>query len=354
MKFGILYLTDYHPDIHGAADRLYDEMISQITYAEELGFDSVWLTEHHFTHYGGVFPSPQLFLTAVAQRTKRIRLGTAVVLVPLHNPVRIAEDFAMLDNLSEGRLDFGAGRAFLRYEYDSFNIAMDESSGRFSEGLEVIEKAWTQEAVNHDGKFFKIRNLPVLPRPKQNPRPPIWAAAQLTPSSFELIGKRGYHIMTVPYLTGVELTKQNLESYRRAVKESGYDPAAVEVSSTSLVYLAEDNDTARMEVEPYIMRYIKTLAAAVAAGGEASTAEDYKHYRQHKSRLESLTFDQLFNDDGTAFGDVDKCVSRIRHLQSQLGMTYFKLLVNFGGMPHNRVVRSIELFAKYVMPHFKD
>jgi natural product biosynthesis luciferase-like monooxygenase protein len=353
MKFGLLYLTDYHSETHGSAHQLYNEIISQITYAEELGFDSAWLTEHHFTNYAGIFPSPQLFLTAVAHQTRRIRLGTAVVLVPLHNPVRVAEDFAMLDNLSDGRLEFGAGRAFLRYEYDSFNISMDESSGRFSEGLEVIEQAWTRDVVNYEGRFFKIRNLPILPRPQQTPRPPIWAAAQLTPASFEFIGKKGYHVMTVPYLAGVPGTKENLQTYRRSLKESGYELADFEVSVTSLVYLAETNEAARVEVEPYIMRYIRTLTEAVAAGGEASQAEDYKHYRQHKSRLESLTFDQLFNDDSIAFGDPDKCASRIRYLQQELGMTYFKILINFGGMPHHRVVRSLELFAKHVMPQFK-
>jgi natural product biosynthesis luciferase-like monooxygenase protein len=353
MKFGILYLTDYHPEIHGPTHQFYDELMSQITYAEDLGFDSVWLTEHHFTHYGGVFPSPSIFLTAVAQRTKRLRVGTAVVLVPLHNPVRLAEDYAMLDNLSGGRLEFGAGRAFLRYEYDSLHVSMDESSGRFSEGLEVIEQAWTQEAVTYEGKYFKVQNLSILPKPQQKPHPPIWAAAQLTPSSFELIGKRGYHIMTVPYLTGVPLTKQNLESYRRALKETGYNLADREVSCTSLVYLSESNESARAEVEPYIMRYIKTLVEAVAAGGEASKAEDYKQYREHKTRLESLTFEQLFNDDAIAFGDVDKGLSRVQFLQEELGLTYFKILVNFGGMPHHRVMRTLELFGKHVIPRFK-
>lgn len=353
MKFGLLYLTDYHPEMHGPAHRFYHDIISQITYAEELGFDSVWLTEHHFTQYAGVFPSPQLFLTAVAQRTKRIRIGTAVVLIPLHNPIRVAEDFAMLDNLSDGRLEFGAGRAFLRYEYDHFNVPMDESSGRFSEGLQVIEQAWTQDAVNFEGRFFRIHNLPVLPRPQQTPRPPIWAAAQLTPASFEFIGQRGYHLMTVPYLAGVAGTKENLQTYLRALQESDRNPADFDISVTSIAYLAETNDQARVEVEPYIMRYIKTLTDAVAAGGEASQAADYKHYQQHKSRLESLTFDQLFDDHALAFGDPDKCVSRIRYLQQELGMTYFKILVNFGGLPHHRVVRSLELFAKHVMPQFK-
>ncbi|MCS6805838.1 MAG: LLM class flavin-dependent oxidoreductase [Acidobacteriota bacterium] len=354
MKFGLLYLTDYHPEIHGSADRLYEEMLAQIVYAEQLGFDSVWITEHHFTNYGGIFPSPSVFLAAVAQRTKRIRLGTGVVLVPLHNPIRLAEDYAMVDNLSDGRLEFGAGRAFLRYEYDNLNVSMDESSGRFSEGLEVIEQAWTQEAVNFEGRFFRVRDLPVLPKPKQKPRPPMWAAAQLTPASFEYIGKRGYHIMTVPYLAGIAGTKANLQTYRRALQESGRNPDEFEVSVTSIGLLAETNEQAKADVEPCIMRYIRTLTEAVAAGGEASQAEDYKHYRQHRSRLESLTFDQLFADEAQAFGDPEVCLTRVRALKHELGMTYFKLLVNFGGLSHHKVIRTLELFARYVMPHFSS
>jgi alkanesulfonate monooxygenase SsuD/methylene tetrahydromethanopterin reductase-like flavin-dependent oxidoreductase (luciferase family) len=143
-----------------------------------------------------------------------------------------------------------------------------------------------------------------------------------------------------------------LQTYWRALTESGRNPDDFEVSVTSIAFLADTNEQAKAEVEEYIMRYIRTLTKAVAAGGAASQAEDYKQYRQHKSRLESLTFDQLFNDDAQSFGDPETCIARVRHLKEELGMTYFKLLVNFGGMPHHKVIRTLELFAKFVMPHF--
>jgi len=136
MKFGLLYIPDYYPDRYKSASHYYGEMMEQIQHAEELGFDGVFFAEHYVGGYA--FPSPPVFAAAVAQRTKRIRLGTGVTLLPLSNPIRTAEEYAMLDVLSEGRLDFGIGRGVLKAEYELFDIDEAESQGRFREALEVI------------------------------------------------------------------------------------------------------------------------------------------------------------------------------------------------------------------------
>ncbi|MBI3758975.1 MAG: LLM class flavin-dependent oxidoreductase, partial [Deltaproteobacteria bacterium] len=154
MKFGALYISDYYPERYKSASHYYGEMMEQIQYEEELGFDSVLFAEHYVGGYA--FPSPPVFAAAVAQKTKRIRLGTGVTLLPLNNPIRIAEEYAMVDVLSDGRLDFGVGRGVLKSEYDLFDINESESQGRFHESLEIILQAWTQETVSYAGKYYKI------------------------------------------------------------------------------------------------------------------------------------------------------------------------------------------------------
>lgn len=136
MKFGVLYIPDYYEERHRSSSHYYGEMLEQIDLCEEIGLDSIWFAEHYVGGYA--FPSPPIFAAAVAQRTKHVRFGTAVTLLPLTNPIKTAEEYAMLDVLSDGRLDFGIGRGILRHEYDLFGINPDESQGRYHEALDVI------------------------------------------------------------------------------------------------------------------------------------------------------------------------------------------------------------------------
>ena len=149
MKFGVLYIPDYYEERHKSSSHYYGEMLEQIDLCEEIGMDSIWFAEHYVGGYA--FPSPPIFAAAVAQRTKRVRFGTAVTLLPLTNPIKTAEEYAMLDVLSDGRLDFGIGRGILRHEYDLFGINPDESQGRYHEALDVILQAWTQD----DGHVYR-------------------------------------------------------------------------------------------------------------------------------------------------------------------------------------------------------
>ncbi|MBI3967612.1 MAG: LLM class flavin-dependent oxidoreductase, partial [Chloroflexi bacterium] len=135
-----------------------------------MGFDQIWVAEHHFTRYGSV-PSTLTFAAYVAARTKRIRIGTAVVLLPFWNPLLVAEEAAMVDILSDGRLDLGVGRGYQWHEYQRFNIPMEESRGRFTESLEIIKKAWTEKAFDYEGQYFQLNGVNVLPKPLQKPHP---------------------------------------------------------------------------------------------------------------------------------------------------------------------------------------
>ena len=169
MKFGMLSLLDHYPE-DKSEEQYYKDFFAEVDLAEELGFDAVWVGEHHFCNY--VCPSPQIVAMAIAQRTTKMRIGTAVALLPHHDPIRLAEDYAMLDLLSGGRLDFGVGRGFIKLIYDGFNQSMDESRGRFQEALEIIERAWTEETFSYRGEFYTANEVRLLPRPLQKPMPP--------------------------------------------------------------------------------------------------------------------------------------------------------------------------------------
>ena len=178
MKFGLCYIPDYHAEYSGSWSDWYEGMIAEVRLAEALGFDSAWFAEHRVP--GFAFGSPALFITACARETKRIRLGASVSLLPLNNPVRTAEDYAMADVLSHGRLDFGVGRGLYKYDYDVANVPMDESRERFNENLAIIRQLWSEQTVTYHGKWTTLDGHAIGPRPMQHPTPPIFIAAVRT------------------------------------------------------------------------------------------------------------------------------------------------------------------------------
>ena len=192
MKFGYYLLNTYVPELDGDGAHLYGRWLEQIDAAEELDFDSLWVTEHHFRLFGGMMPNPQLLLVAAAQRTRRLRLGSAVSLVPMHDPVKIAEDFAMLDLLSNGRLNFGAGRGMSAHEYEVFGREFKTAQPRLVEALQIILRAWTEEALDWQGTYYSYRKLTVRPKPRQEPHPPIYVTANKDPESFRMVARNGY------------------------------------------------------------------------------------------------------------------------------------------------------------------
>jgi alkanesulfonate monooxygenase SsuD/methylene tetrahydromethanopterin reductase-like flavin-dependent oxidoreductase (luciferase family) len=198
MKFSWYHLPTFYQEFHGSEAQFYQDMLEETDRAEALCFHAVWCAEHHFYDYGGHIPSVPVLCAAIAQRTKRLRIGSGIALAPLQDPIRLAEEFAMLDCLSGGRLDFGIGRGFQKVEYDAFERDMADSRVLFEEAHEIIMKAWAEEHFSHKGKFRSVKNLRVIPKPKQK-LPPVYVAAIFTPQSFEWTGRMGYNMMVVPY-----------------------------------------------------------------------------------------------------------------------------------------------------------
>ncbi len=351
MKFGLLYIPDYYPDRYKSASHYYGEMMEQIQYEEELGFDGVFFAEHYVGGYA--FPSPPIFATAVAQKTKRIRLGTGVTLLPLSNPIRTAEEYAMLDVLSDGRLDFGVGRGVLKAEYELFDIDEAESHGRFHESLEVILRAWTQDTVSYEGKYYKVREVTSLPKPVQKPYPPIWSACAVTPESFIWAGQKGFHPMIVPFAYPKhEDLQTKLNLYWSALKEAGHDPQTREVLGVYHLYVAETDEEAHALARGHFVQYWRFFGGLDQKA--AWQSEDYKEYKGGLSKLfGSATYEDLDKGDCVIFGTPERCVQRLKRAEADFGLTYPIFEVNFGGFPHKEAMKSLELFAKYVMPQFK-
>jgi alkanesulfonate monooxygenase SsuD/methylene tetrahydromethanopterin reductase-like flavin-dependent oxidoreductase (luciferase family) len=351
MKFGLLYIPDYYPERYKSASHYYGEMMEQIQYEEELGFDGVFFAEHYVGGYA--FPSPPVFATAVAQRTKRIRLGTGVTLLPLSNPIRTAEEYAMLDVLSDGRLDFGVGRGVLKAEYELFDIDEAESQGRFHESLEVILRAWTQESVSYDGKYYKVREVIPLPKPVQKPYPPIWSACAVTPESFIWAGQKGFHPMIIPFAYPKhEDLQAKLQLYWSALKEAGHDPKTREVLGVYHLYITDTDEEAHALAKKHFLQYWRFFGALDQKA--AWQSEDYKEYRGGLSKLfGGATYEDLDKGDCVIFGTPERCTQRLKRAEADFGLTYPIFEVNFGGFPHQETMKSLEMFAKYVMPQFK-
>lgn len=348
MKFGVFFLCEQPPWQSQAA--AYHDAIDQAAYADALGFDAVWIAEHHFSEYG-IVPDVAVLAAALAQRVKRMRIGTGVSILPFTHPVRAAESFAMVDQLSGGRLDFGVGRGYQPSEFTGFGLSMDESRERFDESLEIIQRAWTEETLTFDGQFHRFRDVRVVPKPVQRPHPPIWMAA-VSPESFELAARKGYRFLSAPSITPPALMAQSYERYRRVWIESGHRPEDLEIPALHFTYVGATEPRAEREPEQCVMWYFRTFSRLVAAERPDAVSPDYRFYARARQHLESVDYRRLY-DDVLLFGDIERVVDRIARLREELGVTYLLTWMNFGGLESELARDSLRRFAEKVIPRFR-
>jgi len=343
MKFGLLTLFDHYAE-DCSEEQYYKNFFDEAAYAEELGFDSIWIGEHHFCRY--ICPSPQIIAGGLAQRTKKIRIGTSIALLPHHDPIRLAEDYALVDLLSGGRLDFGVGRGFIKATYDGFNQAMSESRGRFDECLDIIEGTWRQEDFSYEGKFYRANHVTILPRPLQRPAPPIFMAAALSPESFVAAAKRGHSLMLAPFFQSRATLKKNVELYQETLRQSGYQPDSVDIVAGYHSFVDETPELARRKWEDHYMRYMRFVGGLVNPAGYIN--DQYKSWRN----LPRSTFDQIYPDQ-VMCADAEQCVERVALLGEEFGVTHFWVYMDLGGLPQHELRGSMERFATRVMPKFR-
>lgn len=336
-KFDYYILNTYQPDQDGPPSRLYRSWTEQALRAEALGFDTLWCTEHHFRTFGGMMPNPQLFLASIAGQTSRIRLGTAVSILPLHHPLRIAEDVAMLDNISGGRIEAGVGRGMPQAEYDIFGADWDSSHDHVVEALAIMRRAWSGEAFRWQGEHYRYgREVTVYPPPVQQPHPPLWVTANFDESHFRWIGQQGFNLMTLPWaLPSYDRSRELIGTYHDSLAAAGFEPDSRQVLAMFPTHVRETPTQAR-EAARYWARMV--VAATGERGGDLAHAMD---------------FDTLVAQSRGIYGDVARCRNHVAYIRDKLGLTHIATMHHFGGVPQELVLESMQLFAEEVIPVFR-
>ena len=313
----------------------YEQALEQVELAEELGFSCFWFTEHHFIPYGGPIPNPSVFIAAAAARTSRIRLGCSVSVLPLHHPLHAAEDYAMADALSHGRLEFGMGVGNNRSEYEQLGVAPDEGRSRFAEAQAIILGAWSQERFSYEGQFWRCEDVALYPRPAQTPHPPIWIAGS-SEATFSLAGRRGFNIMTVAHPREPEAVRPGVAAWRAGLAEAGLEPA----SRHCLIHL-------RGFVDENAQRAARVAESAITCYEQLSA-----HGLGRAPSTQAYDWAGMLATGRNVYGDPDGMIEAMRQTTRHFDFDTFGMGFNFGGIPHTDVVKAMRLFAREVMPAF--
>jgi alkanesulfonate monooxygenase SsuD/methylene tetrahydromethanopterin reductase-like flavin-dependent oxidoreductase (luciferase family) len=355
MKFGLFY------EMQGASDRsdvaLYQEHLDQFRLADELGYDCLWLAELHFQRAYSILPAPLLLAAAASQITRRIRLGTGISVLPINHPLRLAEEIATLDILSNGRVDFGIGRGHpMTGIYDHFNVDIEQSKALFRENLDIIRLAWTEDEFSFKGKFHTIDRVRVVPKPVQKPTPPTFVSA-FSPDTFELAAEYGFNLFLPAQVIPVEQLKQAVGAYHAALAKYGRDKSHYRVPVLLPVYIDSDGARARRDVERAMMSYYDIIGVMMGEmmgrlqDKHAQFPDSYKGYLQLGELTKNLNYDFVCRELAI-FGSPREAIDRIGVLREQVGLEDIILWTNVGAMPHDKVCNSMRLFAEQVMPHF--
>ena len=322
--------------------QVFKEWFDLVQVAEDLGLDTFWLGESHFRPNRAVLASPLIGASAIAARTTRIRVGLAVQVLPLANPLRIAEEAAIVDHISAGRLVFGVGRSSFLESYQGYNVDYEESRALFFESLEIIQRAWGDTPFSYDGHYYKFHNVDLVPKPYQRPHPPIRVAVE-SRDTFPLIGRMGFpifirHQMDIPELQ--ELLKQ-YEEERHAAGFSGPNDVILQIAG----YVADTAEQAYTEPQASTMRQRRLVREAL---GRTADQEAFERLR----RLSEVSYDEVLQR--VAYGTPEAVVERLLEYKETLGITGVSLDLNPGGqIPYDRVVHSMRLLTEQVIPKFK-
>ena len=336
MRFGLFGSAQARRPTPGAeltdSSQGFREWIDNNVEAEALGFHSTFVVEHHFTGFGQVSASLNL-LTWLGARTSTLRLGTAVLVLPWHNPVLLAEQAATLDLLSGGRLDFGIGKGYRWNEFAGFCVAMEEADARFDEAMAVITKSFTSDtAFSHRGKYWQFDNITVEPPSAQRPHPPFWMGAG-SERSVRQVAERGYNLLLGQYDRAADV-RRFIAQFKADVEQRGrtYDPMQVGVARA--VHIAKDENDLAAALERRYQGHVRINKLSEKPGGD----ERERFARHDEAEIRRLC------DDTAVFGTPDQIARKIEALQ-QDGVEY--ILINFGGSRAN-----IRRFAREIMPAF--
>lgn len=333
MRFGTFHLMER--PFTKSEPQVYREQLDQMRLADDLGFDSIWLTEHHFSSVPYVpdvdgeyciSASPYAMACAASQITRNVRIGSAVKVLPLEHPLRTAEDVAMADILSEGRIEFGVGLGYRKYEFDGLDIAMEEKLDRYKEALEIIIGAWTTDEFSYDGQFWEVPRLSLVPRPVQQPYPPVWIASRYTPRDvIDFALDSGYKLLAA-WQPAHELAETHkMVEEQRALRGLTGDP--LDFACIRHVFVAESDAEAKREGADAVEYYLKST-------------RQFRPVGDHET-------EQMI------FGGPETCIAKLRTLNEEAGINNLICWMNFGGLSQDKIHRSMRLFAEAVQPAFQ-
>jgi len=338
MKFGIGYYSLQSPPHSPRPHKdLYQEMLEEIKIADQMGFDSAWLTEHHFLA-DGYCPSLLLTAAAIGAVTNNIRIGTGVLLLPLHDPVRVAEDAAVADLISEGRLILGLGLGYRPEEFNGFRRSLKERRGRMEEGIEILQKSWADESFSIDGRYYKLENINVMPKPVQKPIP-IWIGAFTEPAI-----RRAARIgapLYIPAIGVIPIVKYLFDMHSSLVTEYGGNPDDFEKPLVREMYISDKNADDTWEI---IKEHVTYTAKGYASWGSMVDRD---------GNLLSDPDDPILYDiarDQTIFGTPEQCIDTITQYKEELPIDNLICRFKFPGISHEEAMRSMNLFVEKVLP----
>jgi alkanesulfonate monooxygenase SsuD/methylene tetrahydromethanopterin reductase-like flavin-dependent oxidoreductase (luciferase family) len=341
MKVGVLTLVDHYPDQATTSER-YAQIVDEAVYAEELGFDSFWIGEHHFSQY--ICPYPIPLLSAIAARTSKIRLGTGVALAPHHDPIRLAEDYAMLDVLSNGRVDLVLARGAFKAGFDGFNQSMRESKPRLRESANIIQSVWKETPCSYSGEFRSFENLDLQPRPVQPSGPPIWIGSTNVESARWVADQRMNLSVANIFGPAVPMGPAVL-AFREQLEKNAEDLSQFQVSSGHHVYIGETTAKAREEFHPHYRAYCELIVRELTKGLSQSAID--------KANEAGAPFDAdaLFKrlvGNAVVFGP-DDAANHINQLKQELELDHYWGYFDLGGIDTPKLHATMERFASKVM-----
>ncbi|HEX6511456.1 MAG TPA: LLM class flavin-dependent oxidoreductase, partial [Chloroflexota bacterium] len=289
---------------------------------------------------GGMVPSPPMMLSALAQRTKRVTLGPSIIILPLHNPIEIAEQLAMLDLMSNGRAQLGIGRGFVVYDYEALGMPYECAQERTVEGLEVILKAWSGQRFNHEGQFYRFEHLEVWPPVQQRPHPPVWMSASSNPLSFEWIARQGYNLLTIGFVKPVPKLAELTRIYRQASQDG-------KIGTLYHVVVCENSARARELASTAVKRFLVAMK-------EVQSYSTDRAQREVASASEDLQVERFVDEARLIAGNPAEVVDMLRYLEGEIGFTQVDCMFQLGGLPFEVGQESMQLFAAEVMPKLRE
>jgi alkanesulfonate monooxygenase SsuD/methylene tetrahydromethanopterin reductase-like flavin-dependent oxidoreductase (luciferase family) len=347
MRFGLFFLLQRDPAWSDEA--VYESELAQMLAAEALGYDSVWIAEHHFADYG-ICPAPPVLAAAVAARTTTLRLGMGVSLLPLHHPVDLAEQLAVLDQVSGGRLDVGIGRGGTLLDYRTFGAERDDSRARMEEGITIMRGCWRGEPFSFAGRFHAVEDVHLRPHPRQRPHPPLFIAAN-SEESVRTAARLGLPTLSSFFVPAAELARRHA-LYRDEALAGGLSAETVtDLQRRSwgmrVVVAGRDRDEVLTACEAPFMGYQARLAGLRSAEQGGGLPDSFD-----RSLVRLRPFTEYLDAGLALIGTVDNVVEGLSRYAEQTGYERILLLTALPGLDTDVALRSMELFAERVMPRF--